>query len=645
MRLLPLKSLLRLLGLIWVTLMAVVFSSGVLAAVDHVVERERVLWPDTQFSAEGLASAPTTPIRQILAAGYGRDPVWVRLRIDPGLTAHRRDERLLLRIRPGYLDEVVLFDPAAAQVPAGITGDRHPLDWQAVPSAVFNLALARSEAPRDIWVRLTSETSRTANFQVVRERDLLLLDAQTMIWSSLYLACLALFAAWGAAQNVARRDWLTAAFVGFQLTSLGYGACVLGVLRLLFAEVPQLPVIVDLMTSYMVLAAVSTSLCFNALLLKEMRAPRWGLMAMIAMIALYPVLAVVIHSGKTSEALRINMLMVLVAPMVSLVVALASRSGVAGLRKIDSPFARGLGLTYFFASMAMTAAAALPGLGVIEGAEISLHIIMMHGVATGLLMLGMLTYRVFLLKQNQELLAAEADFHRQRIQQERGFREDQERLLAMLAHELKTPLATIRMLLGTLGFSERSSVSVHSAIQDMDNVIERCLQVGQLDDDALKVERQSIDLVPIVRRQLEAGHLATRVTVGSSGPLPAAAPLDSDPHLIEVVLRNLLENAAKYSKRDTPIELSLQAGGQESSETAAAHLAPRWTIVVRNEVGAAGKPDPDKVFTKYYRNGQAKRRTGSGLGLYLVHGLVQRLGGSLAYRDEGQHVSFQVALP
>jgi signal transduction histidine kinase len=230
-------------------------------------------------------------------------------------------------------------------------------------------------------------------------------------------------------------------------------------------------------------------------LLREMLAPRWGLRAMVAGLCLYPVLLLLMLGGHVSTALQINMIVVLVAPVLAMVVALASRGGIGGVERAESPSARWFGLAYFLISMLLTMAAALPGLGLVEGSEITLHIIMLHGVATGFLMLAMLLYRIFRLLQQRELLAAEAAFGRRRVQQEQAFRHDRERLLAMLAHELKTPLSTIRMLLATLGLSTRAQVSAQTAVRDMNNVIERCLQVGQLDDGAMQVNWQPVPWV------------------------------------------------------------------------------------------------------------------------------------------------------
>ena len=624
----------------WVVLFALLVGLPAGAAaqpqpLDHVVARHVLKTDDSAFDLSRLKTAEQQPFKKILAAGYGSAPVWVRLRVDPGLTAGRHTERLLLRVRPGYLDEVLLFDPASASQPTGITGDRHPLSWQAVPSSVFNLALAPSEDARDIWVRLKSDTSRTAHFEVVRENDLLLLDAKTMMWSAVYLGCLTIFGFWGCAQLFWRRDWLTITFLGFQVASLVYGAFVLGVVRLLVDGVDASKT-TDQLTSLMVLVAVFMSLSFNTVLLREMLAPRWGLRAMVAGLCVYPVLLLLMLGGHVSTALQINMIVVLVAPVLAMAVAVASRGGIGGVVRAESPSARWFGLAYFLISMLLTMAAALPGLGLVEGTEITLHIVMLHGVATGFLMLAMLLYRIFRLLQQRELLAAEAAFGRRRVQQEQAFRHDRERLLAMLAHELKTPLSTIRMLLATLGLSTRAQVSAQAAVRDMNNVIERCLQVGQLDDGALQVNWQPVHLGELARNVVASCSAASRVQLTL---VPDADPSDvpcvvSDPHLLEIVLRNLLDNALKYSPEGSVVTLALSDAGRG-----------QVALAVGNDVGLAGKPDPEKVFSKYYRHGHAKRWTGSGLGLYLVHGLVGNLGGKMTYHDLGARVGFQVSLP
>jgi signal transduction histidine kinase len=68
-------------------------------------------------------------------------------------------------------------------------------------------------------------------------------------------------------------------------------------------------------------------------------------------------------------------------------------------------------------------------------------------------------------------------------------------------------------------------------------------------------------------------------------------------------------------------------------------------VCVRNQVGPAGLPDADKVFDKYYRSPGAHRKTGSGLGLYLVKSYMQLLGGYVGYAVVADEVEFSIWMP
>jgi signal transduction histidine kinase len=73
-------------------------------------------------------------------------------------------------------------------------------------------------------------------------------------------------------------------------------------------------------------------------------------------------------------------------------------------------------------------------------------------------------------------------------------------------------------------------------------------------------------------------------------------------------------------------------------------------VQVSNQIGDAGAPDPDRVFTKYYRSKRAHRKPGSGLGLFLVARWVQALGGKVEFGVSqttagAQTITFSVWVP
>ena len=66
---------------------------------------------------------------------------------------------------------------------------------------------------------------------------------------------------------------------------------------------------------------------------------------------------------------------------------------------------------------------------------------------------------------------------------------------------------------------------------------------------------------------------------------------------------------------------------------------------VRNRVGRAGWPDPDRLFQKYYRAPAAQGTSGTGLGLYWVRQVAERVGGRVDYRGEDDDAVFTLRIP
>ena len=103
------------------------------------------------------------------------------------------------------------------------------------------------------------------------------------------------------------------------------------------------------------------------------------------------------------------------------------------------------------------------------------------------------------------------------------------------------------------------------------------------------------------------------------------------------VITNLIENALKYSRQDSAIEVTL------ARDSAA--FPRQLCLQVTNTLGAAGAPDPAKVFSKYYRSRGAQSQSGTGLGLYLSQNLAQLIGARLHYQQDADRLTFSLCLP
>lgn len=244
----------------------------------------------------------------------------------------------------------------------------------------------------------------------------------------------------------------------------------------------------------------------------------------------------------------------------------------------------------------------------------------------------MLQYRdrVRRVQQNEVVLALERS--QLQAQQEKSIREEQEKLLAMLAHELKTPLATMQMRLNA---QAQGSREIRQAIRDMDSVIERCLQTSQFSDRQLQAQLAMVDVADVTLDAVSSSGQSDRIVVRGPSQLMAS----TDRQLLFIAINNLLENACKYAAADSQIRVDLSGDFMPESHR------EMFRIEVSNLPGAAGWPDPDKVFDKYYRSPNARRQAGTGLGLYLVSSLMQVLEGRIDYLPDGQQVRFVLSLP
>ena len=112
------------------------------------------------------------------------------------------------------------------------------------------------------------------------------------------------------------------------------------------------------------------------------------------------------------------------------------------------------------------------------------------------------------------------------------------------------------------------------------------------------------------------------------------ATFAADPQLIRVVFENLLKNASTYGLADEPIELSV--GSQPDG----------WMrIDVSNGVAPGAMPDPDQIFTRYYRHTQSQIHPGMGIGLSLVRSTILKIGGSIEYHPGKQCLTFTIRIP
>ncbi|HEY2774882.1 MAG TPA: ATP-binding protein [Candidatus Binatia bacterium] len=220
--------------------------------------------------------------------------------------------------------------------------------------------------------------------------------------------------------------------------------------------------------------------------------------------------------------------------------------------------------------------------------------------------------------------------------------------LAILAHELRNPLAPIRNSLFILHNLEEGGSSPEIAklaammerqVNHMVRLVDDLLEISRITRDKIDLRKERVELEEVVRAALEA----SRPQIDTAGhrvemDLPVEGIfLDADPVRLAQVLANLLNNAAKYTDSGGQIWLRVRRAG------------PVVEIAVRdNGTGIAREMLP-RVFDLFTQVAQSPTRAqgGLGIGLTLVKRLVEMHGGSVDASSEGigRGSEFTVRLP
>ena len=214
-------------------------------------------------------------------------------------------------------------------------------------------------------------------------------------------------------------------------------------------------------------------------------------------------------------------------------------------------------------------------------------------------------------------------------------------IVNLASHELRNPLAVMslsaQMMLETAKAAGDTEMELAAsdglaAARRSEAIVAELLDLARLDADRLELAPRAVDLGGMVEQ-------AIALTASHRGPRPVAVAgavsrtVLADPGRLAIIVRNMVDNAFKYSPDGTPIEIVVH-DDRSGVAIDVADLGP----------GVAPE-DRERVFNRYERLKATQHIAGIGIGLHLSRELARRMGGDLAFRDAERGARLRLILP
>lgn len=623
-------------ALLWLLLTVLSIVAHANNEHDRIIERGLYVEPAPgQLTIEQALTQQYKPFVTVLNREFSRTVRWLRLLV---AAPQQGSEQIILRVGPHYIGDIQLFEHQQGTWTSRSAGDRFPVDQNACADNSYCFPVT-IHAGVDNYFYLRIDTINgfflTTRAMTPDDMSSLIVDQQRVFgieFGVVLVICL-----WALFVYIRTRHRLVAIFFISEVVTLLFSLSSSGLLAKLFFEDHVWMDNLSFNTLYVL--RLMASLLVTQEFLRHYGAPKWyGYYAKGTLGILFLQLFALKLGPVTLTALNFNFLLVTLMPLMMLV-------ALPWCHQMPPTHKRMIALGGIILG-GMLWIDILPVLGWVKPDIVTVPGNwggVMVAIALSVMVNSDITHRRIIYDREMQ----ELQYLRARNLVESEQIKERSMLIDMLTHELKNPLATMRMAAGSLRRSlgmlttQQSTDSADridsmvQAINNMNTVIERCVQVDQLDQKGFSPKFEDVDVCQIVHAVLASQSESERLVFH-----PPSSPLifRTDPNLFAIILTNLLDNAVKYSEPESRIMLKI-----ELAEGLGVYPA-RLTMLVSNAVSQYGVPDSVSLFSRYYRGPNAHEKSGTGLGLYLVKSLCKILGGSIRFEHNEGLVHFTVEL-
>jgi len=206
-------------------------------------------------------------------------------------------------------------------------------------------------------------------------------------------------------------------------------------------------------------------------------------------------------------------------------------------------------------------------------------------------------------------------FFQRTIKKESEFHQQQQNFLLSVTHELKSPLAAIKLVLQTLVkrdlTKDKRDQLIGNSIEDvgrLDDLVENMLLATRIENNSYSYPKELFDFSELVKSIFDRAIITSENTRNFQQQITENISIMGDRFALGSLINNILENAIKYSPNGAIVQVQLY---QQSNKI--------FFIVADQGVGIADT-ERQKIFQKFYRSGNelTRQNKGTGLGLFIV---------------------------
>jgi len=220
--------------------------------------------------------------------------------------------------------------------------------------------------------------------------------------------------------------------------------------------------------------------------------------------------------------------------------------------------------------------------------------------------------------------------------------------VSLASHQLRTPLTAIKWYTEALLSNDSAPLQkrqkeyleqIEAGNERMVTLVEALLDASQLEMGTFEIKKENIDLVTLIKNvlkdfqeEIHKKKLKIRTQIQRKFPV-----LNADLGHTRMILQNLISNAIKYTPKKGSINIKLSFNKNKNAQ-----------LIVSDTGCGIPKDQKEKIFTKLFRadNAREKETDGTGLGLYIVKAIVEKMKGKISFKSkENKGSTFHVEFP